>query len=407
MRIAMLSYHSSPVAPLGGKHTGGMNVYVRELSRQLAARVHQVDIFTRGVAYDELELAADGEGAARLVTLSAGPARSLERDELADHLPEFADAVLEFSRSANLSYDLIHAHYWMSGVVGAQLKAAWNTPLVVMFHTLGLVKNRIEALGPLESERRIRGERRVIAAADMVVAATPSEQADLQWLYEVRNPHITIIPPGVDLGLFQPMDQRAARTQLGIETSEPLVLFVGRIEALKGIDTLIRALPRLPAARRPRVHIIGGEANLADQTLDSEMARLRALAAELGVDEWVEFLGKREQEQLVAHYAAADVVVVPSYYESFGMVALEAMACARPVIASRVGGLTYVVQDGLSGFHVQEGDPAELVARLQQLLGDDELRAELGQGGRRLAAAYSWARIAERVESLYLSLKRV
>lgn len=402
MRIAMLSYHSSPVAPLGGKHTGGMNVYVRELSRQLAARGHQVDIFTRGTQHEEIELAAPSAGAARLVTLPAGPARPLERDELADHIPEFAAAVLDFSRSANLNYDLVHAHYWMSGLAGAQLKAVWGAPLVVMFHTLGLVKNRIEALGPLESGWRIRGERQVIAAADMVVAATPSEQADLQWLYEVRSPQITIIPPGVDMELFKPMAQSAAQQQLGLSADEPLVLFVGRIEALKGIDTLIRALPLLPANRRTRVHIIGGEANLADQTLDNEMARLRSLAAELGVSEWVDFLGKREQEQLVVHYAAADVIVVPSYYESFGMVALEAMACGRTVIASRVGGLAYVVQDGVSGFHVQEGDPIELADRLQQLLSNDGLRAELGQGGRRLAADYSWARIAERVEMLYI-----
>jgi D-inositol-3-phosphate glycosyltransferase len=403
MRVAMLAYHSSPLAPLGGKHTGGMNVYVRELSRQLAARGHHVDIFTRGIEHEELDIA--GEGAARLVALPAGPARPLERDELADHVPEFATAVLEYARSADLNYDVVHAHYWMSGLAGAQLKTAWGRPLVVMFHTLGLVKNRIEALGPLESERRIRGERQVIAAADMVVAATPAEQADLQWLYEVRSPNITIIPPGVDLELFQPMDQATARAQIGADPGQPLVLYVGRIEVLKGIDTLIRALPRLPAARRPHVHIIGGETNLADQTLDSEMARLRALAAELDVAEWVEFLGRREQEQLVAYYAAADLVVVPSYSESFGMVALEAMACARPVIASRVGGLAYVVQDGVSGFHVQEGDPAELAERLQQLLEDDELRSALGRGGRRLAAGYSWAQVAEKIEELYKDLK--
>jgi D-inositol-3-phosphate glycosyltransferase len=381
-----------------------MNVYVRELSRQLAANGHQVDIFTRGIEHEEVDLAGPGAGAARLVTLPAGPARPLERDELANHVPEFSNAVLEYARVANLNYDVLYAHYWMSGLAGAQLKAAWGAPLVVMFHTLGLVKNRIEALGPLESERRIRGERQVIVAADMVVAATPAEQADLQWLYEVRSANITIIPPGVDLELFQPMDQATARAQIGADPDQPLVLYVGRIEALKGIETLIQALPRLPAARRPYVHVIGGEANLADQSLDNEMARLRALAAELGVAGWVEFLGQREQEKLVAHYAAADVVVLPSYYESFGMVALEAMACARPVVASRVGGLAYVVQDGVSGFHVQEGDPAELAERLQQLLGDDGLRSALGQGGRRLAAGYSWAYVAKKIETVYFNL---
>lgn len=406
MYIAMLSYHTSPLAALGGKHTGGMNVYVRELSRQLAASGHQVDIFTRGAEAQERSVHRAAEGAARFVSLPAGPARELERDELVAHIPEFVRAVQEFAAKKDQAYDVIHAHYWMSGLAGVELKAAWDAPMLVMFHTLGLVKNRIDALSPLESERRIRAERQVIRNADMVVAATPAEQADLQWLYEVRSQQITVIPPGVDLDLFQPMDQDSAREQIGALPDEPLVLFVGRIEALKGIDLLIRAMSLLPQGGRPRVHIIGGEANVPDDEVDSELLRLKHLAGELGVAERVSFLGKREQEQLPAHYAAADVVVVPSYSESFGMVALEAMACARPVIASRVGGLAYLVQDGVSGFHVQEGDPEELAERLTELLEGAELRERLGHAGRRLAQGYSWAETANRVDRVYTDIRK-
>lgn len=401
MRIAMLAYHSSPVAPLGGKHTGGMNVYVRELSRRLAQLGHEVDIFTRGKRSAETNLHRAEGGWARLIALPAGPQRDLERDELVAHIPDFADALLDYTARQELDYDLIHAHYWMSGLVGIRLKAEWRIPMVLMFHTLGLVKNRIEALSERESDERIRGERQAIAQADMVVAATPAEQADLQWLYEVRSPQITVIPPGVDLDHFQMQSAAEARAQLGLPDDEPILLYVGRIEPLKGIDTLIRAVALLPPMQRPEVYVIGGEANVPDAQLDSEMGRLQALARGLDLGAHVHFLGKREQEELPAFYAAADIVVVPSYYESFGMVALEAMACGTPVIASRVGGLAYVVQDGVSGYHVQEGHPGELAGRLELLLADAGLREQLGRGGQHIAKAYSWEKIAGQIAALY------
>lgn len=401
MRIAMLSYHSSPVAPLGGKHTGGMNVYVRELSLRLAEFGHQVDIFTRGAQAAELDLYRANRGAARLIALPAGPSRTLERDELVEHIPAFAELLLDHAAKQGLNYDLIHAHYWMSGLVAARLKAEWRVPMLLMFHTLGLVKNRIEALGERESDERIRGERQAIAAADMVVAATPAEQADLQWLYEVRSPRITVIPPGVDHERFQKLPAAEARARLGLPRDRAILLYVGRIEPLKGIDTLIRAVQRLPGPVRPEVYVIGGEANVPDEQLDSEMARLQALASELGLAEQVHFLGKREQDELPAFYSAADIVVLPSYYESFGMVALEAMTCGVPVIASRVGGLAYLVEDGISGYHVPEGSSEELAERLDELLADSALRERLGQGGQQVARAYGWDTIAARVANLY------
>ena len=404
MRIAMLSYHTSPLAALGGKHSGGMNVYVRELSAHLARLGHQVDIFTRGT---QMGVKTLGDGA-RLISLPAGPQRELEKSVLPAYIPEFVDGILGFSNEQNAKYDLIHAHYWMSGLAGAQLKAVWSVPMVLMFHTLGLVKNRITMLGERESDERIRGERRALAAADQVVAATPAEQADLQWLYEVPTQRICVIPPGVDLDHFHPMVKSAARLALGYPPDEALVLFVGRIEALKGIDTLIRATHLLMGnnlgGKIFRVHIVGGGVDEGLESLGSELARLRNLARELGVQDQVEFLGSRRQAELPAYYGAADVVVMPSYSESFGMVALEAMACGRPVVASRVGGLAYLVQDGISGFHVQEGNPEELAGRLAVLLGDERLLAQIGAAARQEAEGYAWEQTAKEIEKLFSPL---
>jgi D-inositol-3-phosphate glycosyltransferase len=405
MRIAMISYHTSPLAPLGGKHSGGMNVYVRELSAELGRQGHHVDIFTRGVDSSAQEIAPG----VRLITISAGAAHELEIRELPQHIDEFAQRILNFANTQGLNFDLIHAHYWMSGLAGKKLREAWGTPMLLMFHTLGLVKNRITALGERESAERIRGERVSIAAADMVIAATPAERADLQWLYELRSDKVQVIPPGVDLERFQPMPRAAAQARVGLRPNGKLVMFVGRLEALKGIDTLIRAVYLLVTANHPwaadlRVQIIGGDVSETLDVLGTQLDRLRELSRELGVQDQVEFLGSRRQSELPAYYAAADVVVMPSYSESFGMVALEAMACARPVVASRVGGLKYLVRDGETGYHVREGKPEELAARLAELLGDEPKLERMGQAARKEAEQYSWLKAANEIIELYKNL---
>lgn len=404
MNIAMLSYHTSPLAALGGKHSGGMNVYVRELSTHLARQGHRVDIFTRGA---ELVIQSLTENV-RVIDLPAGPNQDIPKDQLPAFIAEFAQVLLDFQTQETAQYDLVHAHYWMSGLVGAKLKATWNVPLVLMFHTLGLVKDRITALGERESDERILGERKALAAADMVVAATPAEQADLQWLYEVPTAKICVVPPGVDLVQFSPRSKAEARAELGISQHEALLLFVGRIEALKGIDTLIRAAHLLrdddSLAKRLHVLIVGGGVDEELELLGTEMNRLRNLTLELGLQEHIEFIGSRRQRELPAYYAAADVVAMPSYSESFGMVALEAMACGRPVVASRVGGLAYLVQDGITGFHVQEGNARELASRLAELLGNGATLDQMGMAARQQAENYSWDRAAIGINDLYQGL---
>lgn len=409
MRIAMISYHTCPLATLGGKDTGGMNVYVHELALMLGRLGIHVDIYTRSQDEHVPHVVHDLGFGNRVVHVPAGPEQPMPKQELADHIPDFVEYILEFAARKGLAYDLIHSHYWMSGIAGVELKKAWNIPLIHMFHTLGLMKNRVGGRGEVEGDYRIRGERKVLRNADQIIAATPAELAQLQWIYEVKTDHVTIVPPGVDLSHFYPIPVDEAREYLGI--SEPLqrILFVGRIEPLKGIETLLQAVALMRAkgvlARNPvRISIIGGDASVSEDAMGHEMVRLLRLREELGLEDLVTFLGKRSQEALPYHYSAADVVVVPSHYESFGMVALEAMACGTPVVASQIGGLAYLVQDGETGFHIPDQQPELLAEKLTLLLEDGELHARFGENAARYAQKYSWEIITEQVLKSYRSI---
>jgi D-inositol-3-phosphate glycosyltransferase len=269
-----------------------------------------------------------------------------------------------------------------------------------MFHTLGGLKNRV-ARSPeeLEPELRIIEERRVVRGADRVVAATAVERAQLVWHYGARADQIAVIPCGVDVSLFRPMDQAIAKTALGLGRS-PLVVYVGRLKPIKGLETLLAAFPlvRAPDREGPVLFIIGGD---ADEPENGHTAQLRQRVRALGLERRVRFLGAQPQERLRLYYAAAEMTVMPSYYESFGMVALEAMACGNPVIASRVGGLTTTVEDAVTGYLVPEGDPVALADRISAILTDGDLRRRLGQEAVRVAAQYRWPCVAEAVCRLY------
>jgi D-inositol-3-phosphate glycosyltransferase len=405
-RVAMLSVHTCPLATLGGKKTGGMNVYVRDLSRALARRGIAVDVFTRSEDDCQPAVRHDLGFGARVIHIAAGPERPIPVAEIADYLDEFVAGVLAFVLEEDLQYDLIHSHYWMSGLVAEKLRSRWNgLPLIQMFHTLGHMKNRI-ALSDKEraSKARIEGENRVIDLADAIVAATPAEHAQLQWLYGADMSKVVTIPPGVDLERFSPVPKQLAKQKVGIPDEHRNILFAGRIEPLKGVDTLLKAIA-LIQRRRPEavrdvcVAIIGGDP--WNDNPDDEMARLQQLREQLGVSETVTFLGAKDQDILPDYYAAAEMVVMPSHYESFGMVALEAMAMGTPVIASEVGGLAFLIQDGRNGFLVPSRDPEALAERIFTLLNDASCRAQLGQQAREHAKAYDWSHIADKVVSLY------
>jgi D-inositol-3-phosphate glycosyltransferase len=409
-RVAMLSVHTCPLATLGGKETGGMNVYVRDLAREFSRRGIAVDVFTRSqnlhLPHVMHKLGARG----RVVHVPAGPEEPYDKNKVFDHLPEFTEGVLRFARDEGIAYDMIHSHYWLSGWVARELRAAWGAPIVHMCHTLGLMKNRVAGSpSELETGRRIDVETEIAGFADRLIAATPAEKAQLEWLYGADPDRISVIPPGVDTRHFFPMPRPPARDRLGVKHDDWMILFVGRIERLKGIDTLIRAIALLAYecptwVQKMCVAIIGGDPAASE---NAEMERLKTMCEELGLDGLVTFLGARDQDQLRYYYNAADFVVMPSRYESFGMVALEAMACGRPVIASEVGGLAYVVRDGETGFHAREGDPVELATTIARLLQDDATRERLGRQATAWAQNFAWPRVADRLLSVFEAVQGI
>ncbi len=413
LNVAMISYHTCPLAILGGKDTGGMNVYVRELTRYLGQSGVHVDVFTRSQDEHVPQILHDLGYGNRVVHVPSGPEVPLPKKELATYLPQFVDGILQFAAEKGIHYDLIHSHYWMSGIAAKQLKEKWGIPIIHMFHTLGLMKNRVaQSAAEMEGEYRVEGEMEVLRVADCIVSATPAEKAQLQFLYKADLDKVVIIPPGVDISHFYPILPDEAKSVIGVPKEDRMLLFVGRIEPLKGVDTLIRAIAhmRTTGVQYQYPHylaIIGGNPDENTIDMDTEMGRLQRLSHDLGLQDMVVFLGKRSQSSLSYYYSAAEVVVMPSHYKSFGMVALEAMACGTPVVASQVGGLAFLIQDGVTGFVVPGGDYLALSERLTQLISQPKLRQKLGEQAAAYTRDYAWENIASRITDLYQEVLHV
>ncbi|MCW5849984.1 MAG: glycosyltransferase [Anaerolineae bacterium] len=410
-RIAMLSVHTCPLAALGGKETGGMNVYVRELSRELGRRGFYVDAFTRSQNPEIPHIPdADLGPTVRVIHVRCGPESPYPKEMIWDYLPEFVEGVRCHIHDEGIRYDIYHSHYWLSGWVAHALQSLYPAPIVHMFHTLGRMKDLV-ARRPEESEVGHRNyvEGQVLRWADRIVAATPRDKEQMVKLYGAAPDPIVVIPPGVDTELFKPMDKAEARAALGIPVDQELVLFVGRIEPLKGIDTLIEAMAlafkdNTDLESHTRLAIIGGDVSDDPAMMTAEMNRLHDLRASLGIENLVTFLGKQDQTSLPLYYNAAEALVVPSHYESFGMVAVEALACGTPVIASDVGGLSYIVEDGVTGFLVPDQQPAILADRLRFLLQVEPLRRAFGRRAAAAAQQYAWSHVADRIIEQYEQL---
>lgn len=408
MRIAQISVHTCPLATLGGKETGGMNVYVRDLTRELARRGHWVDVYTRSQDPTVPRISTALGRGARVIHIPAGPQQPYPKHQVYDHLPEFVAGVLAQAEADGIRYDLLHSHYWLSGRVAGELRSVWGAPIVHMFHTLGHMKNAV-ARTPQEREppQRIAVETEITRFADCIIAATSVEEEQLVRMYGADPARIRVIPPGVDLERFRPIPTAQAKEQLALDPTCRSILFVGRIEPLKGIETLLRAIA-LVARRHPElvcrmcVPIIGGNPYSIED--NDEMIRLQELREALGIRDVVTFLGAQDQDMLPYYYAAAEMVVMPSDYESFGMVALEAMACGTPVIASDVGGLAYLVRHGQTGYRVPARDEEALAAKVVRLLTDEGLRRRMGQRAACWAERFAWPRIADQIEEVYRSL---
>jgi D-inositol-3-phosphate glycosyltransferase len=382
-----------------------MNVYVRETARHLSRLGFEVDVFTRSQDPSVPEIVALGEGA-RVIHVEAGPQSPMAAAAMARHLDAFADGVEGFRHRSGADYALLHAHYWLSGVVALELARRWGeTPVVQMFHTLGVVNS---ALADGRTERppraRVEAEARVAALADRIVAATSLEQADLAWYCGADVDHVRVVPCGVDVDLFRPGEKSAARARLGLH-AERVLLFVGRPTPVKGLDSLLRALARLRSdgfrETGMRLVIVGGD---RDEQGDDGRRRLRALAEVLGIDPWLDCRGPQPQPVLPDYYRAADLCLMPSHHESFGMAALEAMACGTPVIASRVGGLATTIQDGITGVLVPPRDDGALAAAIASLLADAPRRAALGRHAARWAQTYAWPSVARMLLDVYTEL---
>jgi D-inositol-3-phosphate glycosyltransferase len=404
-RLGLVSVHTCPLAALGGKETGGMNVYVRETARHLGRLGVPVDVFTRSQDPSVPTVVALGEGA-RVIHVEAGPQRPMAAAAMAAHLEAFADGVDAFRRRDGVEYALLHAHYWLSGVVALELARRWGeTPMVQMFHTLGIVNS---ALADATTERapraRVDAEARVAAAADRIIAATSLEQADLAWYCGADVDRVRVVPCGVDVELFAPGERAAARARLGLGP-EWTLLFVGRPTPIKGLEGLLQALAHLKSdgfrEAGMRLVIVGGD---RDERRDDGRRRLRALAQRLGIDAWLDFRGPQPQTVLPDYYRAADLCLVPSHHESFGMAALEAMACGAPVVASRVGGLATTIQDGVTGVLVPPRDDVALAAAIASLLGDDARRATLGRQAARWVQSFAWPSVTRMLLDVYAEL---
>lgn len=403
-RVAIICLHTSPLDQPGTGDAGGMNVYVRSAVARLAACGMDLDVFTRRRSPDVAEIRELAPGA-EVVQVSAGPKEPLPKEELPRYLPEFLEGVRRRARLVG-GYDLVHTHYWLSGEVGRGACAEWGAPLVASFHTLGKVKNRSLAPGETpEPPERLRGETETMACADRVVVATPTEAAQVVGLYGMDPDRIRLVPPGVDHQLFSPRPRRAVASRLHMADVR-LLLFVGRLQPHKGPDvavrTLAEVLTRDPVGSRDVVlAIVGGPSGSGR---GAEVARIMDLAGALGVQERVMLFPPQPQSRLADFYAAAEVVLVPSRSESFGLVALEAQACGTPVVAARVGGLRYVVLDGVTGFLVEGHDAADHAERVLQLLDDRELARRMGRAGIEHSMRFSWDVTARALRGVYEEL---
>jgi D-inositol-3-phosphate glycosyltransferase len=405
-RIAMVSEHASPLAVLGGVDAGGQNVYVAHVARSLASRGDQVDVYTRR---DDPELPPIVEFApgVRVFHVPAGPAARVPKERLLGHMPEFFEWMLRDWTGNGRRYDLIHANFFMSGLVAADLRQSLGTPFVITFHALGKVRRIHQGPNDGFPPEREAIETRVAAEADRIIAECPQDEIDLARLYGADPTRISVVPCGYDPAEFEPQDQRQARRALGLDPDERVVLQLGRMVQRKGIDTVIEAMGRLRRIHTVsgRLLVVGGAQRTPDPGGDPELRRLMALARSEGVADAVTFVGQRDRDELSTFYCAADVFVSTPWYEPFGITPLEAMACGTPVIGSNVGGIRFSVRDGETGFLVPPRDPDVLADRLAHVLSDRRLRLQFSQRGvERVRRMFTWRHVAQALSDVYDSV---
>lgn len=401
-RVAYLSLHTSPLLQPGHGDAGGMNVYIHELAQTMANRGVEVDVFTRADAPDR-EPVVTVSNRYRVVHIPAGPRWQVPVASLTDVVFDFAEAVIEWAKENDRRYDLVHSHYWLSGWAGLMVKRILDIPLANSFHTLGRVKDLTRRTDqPASALVRIAAEHEVIVGSDCVIGSTPYEAEDLLDHYGADPARLCVSPPGINHTIFSPGDRTAARRAAGLPPEDPLVLFVGRLQALKGPEIAVEAFSIVKAKiSNARLVIVGGPSGPRGE---HDERALHALVETHGLTDAVSFLPPQPHDHLANFYRAAHAVVLPSSSETFGLVAAEAQACGVPVVAANAGGLSYAVADGVSGFLVDTRAADDYAARLIEILTDDQLARRLSHGALELAAQFSWEATADRLLELYAGI---
>ncbi|MGB2612915.1 MAG: glycosyltransferase [Isosphaeraceae bacterium] len=400
-RVALISEHASPLAVLGGVDSGGQNVYVGKVASHLAELGYDVDVFTRRDS-SHLPRVARWTHGVRIIHVPAGPPSPVRKENMLGFMGEFTAFVLQACRCK--PYDLLHANFFMSGLVAADVKAVLGTPFVVTFHALGRVRRLYQLETDSFPEERLAIEDRIVAEADRIIAECPQDEEDLIRLYDADPEKITIVPCGFDPGEFWPVEKAAARVALGLDPDERLILQLGRMVPRKGVETAIRGLGRLRAQHgiSARLLVVGGESDDADAQITPEIGRLRKIASAEGLDQEVNFVGRRGRDQLRYYYSAADLFVTTPWYEPFGITPVEAMACGTPVVGSNVGGIKFTVRDGENGYLVPPNDPEALAERIAHLYQNPKLLSVLSrQAVRRANDLFTWQRVTGAVADLY------
>ena len=394
-RAAFITLHACPLAAPGQGKSGGMNVYVRQLASALGNMGMEIDIFTREHPDVVNRIETIGPNV-RVIHIAAGDTEA-HVGELYAHLPAFLKQLNAFREEEGLEYDVVHSHYWLSSWVGRELSQAMGVPHLVTFHTLGLIKMQSRA-GEVEQLERPVVEAEVMASADRIIAFSPHERDAMARLYGADTAKVSLVPCGVDLSVFRPLDQRAVRDRLGLN-GEKILLYVGRVEPLKGLDLLVETAAQMDSEDGVRVIVVG-----ADVNGDREMDRVKLLAKERDLEGQIDFVGQVDHKELPLYYNAADVCVVPSYYESFGLVALESMACGTPVVATRVGGLSTIVQHGRTGYLKPWRCPDAFANSVEMIISSDGLQQSMGTAARKHAEGMGWDTIASMMWDEYTIL---
>ncbi len=394
-RAAFITLHACPLAAPGQGKSGGMNVYVRQLASALGNMGMEIDIFTREHPDVVNRIETIGPNV-RVIHIAAGDTEA-HVGELYAHLPAFLKQLNAFREEEGLEYDVVHSHYWLSSWVGRELSQSMGVPHLVTFHTLGLIKMQSRA-GEVEQPERPVVEAEVMASADRIIAFSPHERDAMARLYGADAAKVSLVPCGVDLSVFRPLDQRAVRDRLGLN-GEKILLYVGRVEPLKGLDLLVETAAQMDSEDGVRVIVVG-----ADVNGDREMDRVKLLAKERDLEGQIDFVGQVDHKELPLYYNAADVCVVPSYYESFGLVALESMACGTPVVATRVGGLSTIIQHGRTGYLKPWRCPDAFANSVEMIISSDGLQQSMGTAARKHAEGMGWDTVASMMWDEYTIL---